>query len=120
MNLVSKLTVAAAATAFAFVPATQFAQATSAGESTAAVVCSALPGGGWIYNARTLDSSPARRGPYEACSTVRTYSAGSTVGLACWLYNSYNNLWYKTSSNTYIYGGHFSSTVKSHVDSCEG
>jgi hypothetical protein len=120
MNLPSKLTVAGAATAFAFVPAVQTAQASTDSDSSVSVICSAMPGGGFIYNAKTLDSSPARKGPYEACSTVRTYSGGSTVGLACWLYNDYNNLWYKTNSNTYIYGGHFSSSVKSHVDSCEG
>ena len=115
-----KLAVAVVTTAAAFAPAAQVAHASTTAENAISVYCGATPGGGYIYNAKTLDSSPARKGPYEACSTVRTYSAGATVGLACWLYNDYDNLWYKTSSNTYIYGGHFSSTTKSKVDSCEG
>ncbi len=117
MNLLTKLAVAGTATAFAFVPAVQVAQASESSES---VICSAMPGGGFIYNAKTLDSTPARKGPYEACGVSRTYAKGATVGIACWLYNDYNNLWYKTSSNTYVYSSHFSSTVKSKVDSCEG
>lgn len=120
MNLIGKLSLAGGTTALALVPAIQPAQASTTSESSVAVICSAMPGGGFIYNAKTLNSSPARRGPYEACSVSRTYSAGATVGIACWLYNDYNNLWYKTSSNTYIYSSHFSSTVKSKVDPCEG
>jgi hypothetical protein len=120
MKLIGKLSVATGATAFALVPAVQTAQASPAAEDSVAVICSAMPGGGYIYNAKTLDRTPARKGPYEACSVSRTYSAGATVAIACWLYNDYNNLWYKTNSNTYVYSGHFSSTVKSKVDSCEG
>lgn len=120
MKLIGKLSVATGATAFALVPAVQTAQASTTSEDSVSVICSAMPGGGYIYNAKTLNSSPARKGPYEACSVSRTYSAGATVGIACWLYNDYNNLWYKTNSNTYIYSSHFSSTVKSKVDPCEG
>jgi hypothetical protein len=117
MNRLVKLAAAGAVTTVAFLPAVQTAQAAETGVE---VSCGAMPGGGFIYNAKTLNSTPARTGPYEACSATRTYSTGATVGIACWLYNSYNNLWYKTSSNTYVYSSHFSSTVKSHVDSCEG
>jgi len=120
MNLIGKLSVAAGTTAVALVGAITPAQASVPSENSVAVVCSAMPGGGWIYNAKTLDSTPARKGPYEACSVSRRYAAGATVGIACWLYNSYDNLWFKTNNNTYIYSSHFSSTLKSKVDSCEG
>ncbi|TDU83241.1 hypothetical protein EV138_5703 [Kribbella voronezhensis] len=120
MNRLVTLAAASAVTALAFLPAVQTAQAAEAGADSVSVTCGAMPGGGFIYNAKTLNSTPARTGPYEACSKTRTYSAGTTVGIACWLYNDYNNLWYKTNSNTYVYSSHFSSTVKSHVDSCEG
>jgi hypothetical protein len=120
MNLIGKLSVASAATAFALIPAIQTAQASTSSEDSVSVICSAMPGGGFIYNAKALDKTPARKGPYEACGVSKNYAAGATVAIACWLYNDYNNLWYKTNSNTYVYSSHFSSTVKSKVDSCEG
>src|SRR5882757_7884661 len=101
-----KLALLGATGALALVPALH---ATTASAAVAAD-CGARPGGGWVYNAKTLDSSPVRTGPYEACTKKKTYAAGKSVALACWLTNSYGNLWYKeNSSNLYIYGGHFSS-----------
>ncbi|MEV6283444.1 hypothetical protein [Kribbella sp. NPDC051770] len=92
--------------------------ATTASAATSAD-CGARPGGGWVYTAKTKDSSPVRTGPYEACAKRKTYAAGKSVQLACWLTNSYGNLWYKeNSSNLYIYGGHFAASVKSHVEEC--
>ncbi|MDX6239344.1 MAG: hypothetical protein QOG10_4159 [Kribbellaceae bacterium] len=120
MNRIAKIAIAGTATAFAFVPAVQTAQASTDSDSSVSVYCGETPGGGYIYNAKTLNSTPARKGPYEACSVSRTYSTGATVAIACWLYNDYNNLWYKTNSGTYVYSSHFSSTVKSKVDPCEG
>ena len=85
-----------------------------------AAECSSLPGGSYTYNAKTLDSSPARVGPYESCAIKKTFAAGATVGLSCWLTNSIGNVWYKvySPSNTWIYSGHFAASVKSHVASC--
>jgi hypothetical protein len=86
MNRLVTLAAASAVTALAFLPAVQTAQAAETGVQ---VTCGAMPGGGFIYNAKTLNSTPARTGPYEACSATRTYATGATVGIACWLYNDY-------------------------------
>lgn len=83
-----------------------------------AVTCVGVPGGGYGVSYKTLDSSPARIAPYEACSIVKTYSPGSSVLIFCKLTNNYGNLWYKVTNSDYIYSGHFASTVQSKVPAC--
>ncbi|MFC0628486.1 hypothetical protein [Kribbella deserti] len=120
MNRLSKLTLAAVVAAVPAIHGGTVAEAAPAAETGAAIQCYAMPGGGWIHNARTTSAAPNRIGPYEACRNTGTIASGRTVALACWLYNDYNNLWYKTNSNTYIYSSHFSSSVKDRLSPCEG
>jgi hypothetical protein len=109
--------VAAATALAAGVLVTAVGPANAAG-SSAAVTCGNRPGGGFIYRAHTRDATPIRTGPYEACNTVRTAAGGAAIDVDCYLYNDYGNLWYKVEGNHFAYGGHFASSVKSHVSAC--
>lgn len=84
-----------------------------------AATCVGVPGGGYGTNYKTLDSSPARNAPYEACAVNRTYAAGATASISCQLTNNYGNIWFKLSSGyDYIYSGHFSAVALSRVPDC--
>ncbi|MEH1124340.1 hypothetical protein [Micromonospora sp. CPCC 206061] len=108
------------ATVVALVAGASFAAAApaSASDVSAAVDCGNIPGGGWSYYATTLDSTPVRVGPYEACSRSRTAAAGSRIRVNCYLYNDYGNLWYKVEESKFVYSSHFSSSVKNQVGVC--
>ncbi len=91
----------------------------AAAPAATAADCGPRPGGGYVHAFSTLDRSPARTGPYESCSVARTYAAGSSVQLACWLTNTYGNVWYKVyPTNTFIYSDHFRAGVKNQIDNC--
>lgn len=65
-------------------------------------------------------STPARTGPYETCSIVKTYAAGASVLLTCKTTNSLGNLWYRTADigSVFVYSGHFKSGVASKLSTC--
>lgn len=56
----------------------------------------------------TIDSSPGRTGPYEACSRVATIPADTPLYVSCYVENSYGNTWsYIGLRGFWIYDAHF-------------
>jgi hypothetical protein len=56
----------------------------------------------------TVDSTPARTGPYQACRQVATIPANSSLYVLCYVTNSYGNTWsYEWLRGFWVYDAHY-------------
>jgi|GEM_PF-2838643 hypothetical protein len=120
---------AAVASAGAFLlamlaPIPAHAATTNTNRAAAAAVACARPGGSWGYQTTTVDSTPIRTGPYEACAKVGpNVPAGTWIWAYCKLTNDYGNLWYRVetyngSHSGWAYSTHFPYNVRNNVAWC--
>jgi hypothetical protein len=56
----------------------------------------------------TVDTTPARVGPYEACYPASTYPAGTRLTVNCYVSNSYGNTWSYIRGTGWVFDEHLS------------
>lgn len=55
-----------------------------------------------------LDAAPLRVAPYEKCTRLQTYAAGSSIRVSCYIVNDYGNTWSYVRGAGWVWDNHLS------------
>ncbi|MEU3654389.1 hypothetical protein AB0E67_16455 [Streptomyces sp. NPDC032161] len=62
-----------------------------------------------------LDPAPLRTAPYEKCTLLKTYAAGGSLTVNCYIVNDYGNTWSYVRGAGWVWDKHLSAGGSPHA-----